>query len=189
MNENVDYPSTRLLLTHKICSSYDMISIYKIVVVSVVCFTYKTQNPIMLTLISLWTKSFTLLFSLLGNITQDYFLFINFVSETITFSFHFQFSIHPTTCRRVLEKASNFHALKHNNSNLMHLPFHHRDFSYLAQSIFFLWPLNYNLTKVLPYQLNSSPLHPFPFTLFLFILFNKYDFFSWILPKLPRGKI
>lgn len=100
MNENVDYLSTRLLLTHKISSSYDMISISKIVVVSVVCFTNKTLNPIMLTLISLWKKPFTSLFSLSNNITQDYFLFIIFF-ETITFSFHFQFSIQFATCRRV----------------------------------------------------------------------------------------
>jgi len=102
MNENVDYPSTRLLLTHKICSSYDMISIYKIVVVSMVCFINKTINLIMLTLISLWKNLFTLLFSLSNSITQDYFLFIKI--ETITFLFHFQFSIHPTTCRRVPQR-------------------------------------------------------------------------------------
>jgi len=151
MNENVDYPSIRLLSTHKICSSYDMISIYKIVVVSVVCFTNKTLNPIMLTLISLWKNPFTLLFSLSNNITQDYFLFIKIKLKQLHFHSIFNFPFIPPHVEECLKEASNFHALKHKLSNLVHLPFHHQGFSYLTPSKKILWPLGYTLSKVLPH--------------------------------------
>jgi hypothetical protein len=44
-----------------------------------------------------------------------------------------------------------------------------------AQSNLFLWPPGYALSKALPYRQSSSPLHPLPSTLFLFIFFYKEE--------------
>jgi hypothetical protein len=52
----------------------------------------------------------------------------------------------------------------------------------LSLMTLFLWPPSYALSKALPYQQSSSPLHPLPSTLFLFILFDKEEkpFLSWV---------
>jgi hypothetical protein len=44
-----------------------------------------------------------------------------------------------------------------------------------AQSNLFLWPPGYALCMASPYRQSSSPLHPLPSTLFLFILFYKEE--------------